>query len=60
PYIIRDVEEVAQFYQKTFGRALKCLNEHEGKLLHAELEITAQHYVDLQIMENRLTVKATI
>lgn len=42
PYIIvSDVEEAAQFYQKTFGGALKPLNENEGKLLHAELEITA-------------------
>ncbi|HEC2158158.1 VOC family protein [Staphylococcus delphini] len=41
PYIIvSDVEEAAQFYQKTFGGVLKRLNEHEGKLLHAELEIT--------------------
>ncbi|EJE4551972.1 VOC family protein [Staphylococcus pseudintermedius] len=42
PYIIvSDEEEAAQFYQKTFGGALKPLNENEGKLLHAELEITA-------------------
>lgn len=41
PYIIvSDVEEAAQFYQKTFGGVLKRLNEHEGKLLHAELEMT--------------------
>ena len=38
PYvIIENVKESIQYYQNVFGGDVKILNEHEGKVLHAEL-----------------------
>lgn len=38
PYvIIENVKESIQYYQSVFGGEIKILNEHKGKVLHAEL-----------------------
>ncbi|UQZ34176.1 hypothetical protein C2I18_11935 [Paenibacillus sp. PK3_47] len=38
PYvIIENVRESVEYYQSIFGGEVKVLNEHQGKLLHAEL-----------------------
>lgn len=38
PYVtIENVRESVQYYQSIFGGQIKVLNEHQGKLLHAEL-----------------------
>ena len=38
PYvIIENVKESIQYYQSVFGGDVKILNEHEGKVMHAEL-----------------------
>jgi PhnB protein len=40
PYvIIENVRESVQYYQSVFGGEIKVLNEHQGKLLHAELKL---------------------
>lgn len=40
PYIVVNyVQESIDFYKSTFGGEVIPLNEHEGKLLHAELKI---------------------
>lgn len=38
PYvIIENVQESVLYYQSIFGGEIKILNEHKGKVLHAEL-----------------------
>jgi PhnB protein len=40
PYvIIENVQESVEYYQSVFGGEIKVLNEHNGKLLHAELTL---------------------
>ncbi|UEX90666.1 VOC family protein [Staphylococcus ratti] len=40
PYIVvNHVQEAIDFYRETFGGEVIPLNEHQGKLLHAELKI---------------------
>ncbi|WP_419791296.1 VOC family protein [Staphylococcus chromogenes] len=40
PYIVvNHVQEALDFYKSTFGGEVIPLNEHQGKLLHAELKI---------------------
>ena len=40
PYIVvNHVQEAIDFYKSTFGGEVVPLNEHQGKLLHAELKI---------------------
>ncbi|KAI7282712.1 hypothetical protein KC345_g3406 [Hortaea werneckii] len=40
PYIIiENVQESVEYYQNVFGGEIKVLNEHNGKLLHAELHL---------------------
>ncbi|MNI84606.1 hypothetical protein D3C73_1415260 [compost metagenome] len=40
PYvIIENVRESVEYYQSVFGGEIKVLNEHAGKLLHAELHV---------------------
>lgn len=40
PYvIIENVQESIEYYQSVFGGEIKVLNEHNGKLLHAELHL---------------------
>ncbi|MCL6605892.1 MAG: VOC family protein [Paenibacillus sp.] len=49
PYIVVDqVQESVEYYQSIFGGEIKVLNEHNGKLLHAELHIgqTLIHFAD--------------
>ena len=49
PYIVIDqVQESIEYYQSVFGGEMKKLNEHNGKLLHAELHIgqTLIHFSD--------------
>lgn len=42
PYIlVEDVKEALHFYHHIFGGEMIPLNEHQGKLLHAELKIQA-------------------
>lgn len=49
PYIIiENVQESVEYYQSVFGGEIKVLNEHKGKLLHAELHLgqTLIHFSD--------------
>ena len=49
PYIIiENVQESVQYYQSVFGGEIKILNEHKGKVLHAELVLgkTLIHFSD--------------
>ncbi|MDQ0193687.1 VOC family protein [Paenibacillus wynnii] len=49
PYIVVDqVQESIEYYQSVFGGEIKILNEHNGKLLNAELHIgqTLIHFAD--------------
>lgn len=40
PYIIiENVQESVDYYKSVFGGEVKVLNEHKGKLLHAELHL---------------------
>ncbi|AIQ50070.1 glyoxalase [Paenibacillus sp. FSL R7-0273] len=40
PYvIIENVRESVEYYQSVFGGEIKVLNEHNGKLLHADLQL---------------------
>ncbi|WP_042198214.1 VOC family protein [Paenibacillus camerounensis] len=40
PYvIIENVRESVEYYQSIFGGEIKVLNEHNGKLLHADLQL---------------------
>ncbi|WLD93317.1 glyoxalase/bleomycin resistance/extradiol dioxygenase family protein [Alkalihalobacillus sp. AL-G] len=46
--IVENCKEVVEHYQKIFGGDIKVLNEHPGKVLHAELHIgdTLIHFSD--------------
>lgn len=49
PYIIIEhVQESVEYYKSVFGGEIKVLNEHNGKLLHAELHLgqTLIHFSD--------------
>ncbi|MBY0009067.1 VOC family protein [Paenibacillus typhae] len=49
PYvIIENVRESVDYYQSVFGGEIKVLNEHNGKLLHAELHLGSSliHFSD--------------
>ncbi|WP_405105741.1 VOC family protein [Paenibacillus sp. FSL K6-1217] len=49
PYIIiENVQESVEYYKSVFGGEIKVLNEHKGKLLHAELHLgqTMIHFSD--------------
>ncbi|UUZ82463.1 VOC family protein [Paenibacillus sp. P26] len=49
PYvIIENVKESIEYYQSVFGGEIKILNEHAGKVLHAELHLGASliHFSD--------------
>ncbi|WNS42250.1 VOC family protein [Paenibacillus sp. MMS20-IR301] len=49
PYvIIQNVQESVEYYKSVFGGEIKVLNEHNGKLLHAELHLgqTLIHFSD--------------
>jgi PhnB protein len=37
--VIENVEDSLKYYQSVFGGEIKALNEHKGKLLHAELHL---------------------
>lgn len=40
PYlIIENVQESLDYYRSVFGGEIRVLNEHKGKLLHAELHV---------------------
>ncbi|WP_340020620.1 glyoxalase/bleomycin resistance/extradiol dioxygenase family protein [Paenibacillus sp. FSL K6-1096] len=40
PYlVIENVQESLDYYKSVFGGEIKVLNEHKGKLLHAELHL---------------------
>lgn len=49
PYIIiENVQASVEYYKSVFGGEIKVLNEHKGKLLHAELQLgdTLIHFSD--------------
>lgn len=49
PYvIIENVRESVEYYQSVFGGEIKVLNEHNGKLLHADLVLGSSliHFSD--------------
>ncbi|WP_054942634.1 VOC family protein [Paenibacillus ihuae] len=49
PYvIIENVRESVAYYQSVFGGEIKVLNEHNGKLLHADLVLGSSliHFSD--------------
>ena len=49
PYVIVDkVKETVEYYQRIFGGDIKILNEHAGKVLHAELHLGSSliHFSD--------------
>lgn len=49
PYvIIENVRESVDYYQSVFGGEIKVLNEHNSKLLHAELHLGSSliHFSD--------------
>lgn len=51
PYlVVNDVQEAMDFYQSIFGGKVIPLNEHQGKLLHAELKI--QEDIVLHLSDN--------
>ncbi|MFD0695774.1 VOC family protein [Paenibacillus sp. GCM10027628] len=49
PYIVvNDCEEAIRYYQQILGGEIKILNNHGGKILHAELHINSSliHFAD--------------
>ncbi|OMP67834.1 VOC family protein [Domibacillus epiphyticus] len=55
PFIlVKDVRESVEYYQSIFGGDIKILNEHAGKLLHAELHLGGSliHFADTYGKQN--------
>jgi PhnB protein len=55
PFIlVKDVRESVDYYQSIFGGDINMLNEHAGKLLHAELHLGSSliHFADTYGQQN--------
>jgi PhnB protein len=55
PFIlVKDVRESVDYYQSIFGGDINILNEHAGRLLHAELHLGSSliHFADTYGKQN--------